>query len=190
MRRCAPGRARPRLADRNARRREGARRALRDLSGRAALHAGPRARQRCRRGSKPGRSTRRSSSGCRARAGSTATTCRSIRWPSSCSISPGYDLVISSSHCAVKSVKVPAARCARLLLPLADALRLGPVRRLFRPGSGGKLTSRLMRPVMASWPAGTGPRRGASTAFSRTLNMLRGGSADTIIVGRPLCILL
>ncbi len=48
----------------------------------------------------------------------------------------GYDLVISSSHCAVKSV-VPTGRGRpRLLLPLADALRLGSVRCLLRAGTG------------------------------------------------------
>ena len=37
-----------------------------------------------------------------------------------------YDLVISSSHCAVKSIISPRSG-PRLLLPLPDALRLGPI---------------------------------------------------------------
>ncbi len=48
----------------------------------------------------------------------------------------GYDLVISSSHCVAKSVITPAGVPSPLLLPLADALRLGPVRRVFRSGAG------------------------------------------------------
>ncbi len=43
-----------------------------------------------------------------------------------------YDLVISSSHCAAKAVLPPGQRAPRLLLPFADALRLGPVRRVLR----------------------------------------------------------
>ena len=48
----------------------------------------------------------------------------------------GYDLVISSSHCAVKSVIREWRRDPRLLLPLPDALCLGPVSVVFRAGSG------------------------------------------------------
>ena len=75
-----------------------------------------------------------------------------------------------------------------LLLPLAHALRVGSVRRLFRPGSG-RAGSEPAAPAglagLARWDAATAA---AWTAFSRTLNMLRAGSADTIIAGRPLCI--
>jgi len=42
----------------------------------------------------------------------------------------GYDVIVSVSHCCVKSIVKPGA--ARLLLPDADALRMGPVRRVFR----------------------------------------------------------
>ena len=38
------------------------------------------------------------------------------------------------------------------------------------------------------WPAGTAPRQTACTAILLFLNMLRGGSAFTIIVNRPSCI--
>ena len=102
-----------------------------------------------------------------------------------------YDLVISSSHCAVKSVVVARAGHARLLLPLADAVCVGSVRRVFRAPTGRGLAQRgAPAGPGRRWPAGTPPRRAAWTAFSRTLNMLRGGSADTIIAGRPLCIRL
>ena len=61
----------------------------------------------------------------------------------------------------------------------------------FGPASGGTADE----PAAAAghgraWRGGT-PRRPAGwTASSRTLTMLRAGSADTIIAGRPLCILL
>ena len=108
-------------------------------------------------------SHRRSSSGCPAAgAALPAATCRSSRPPSSCFDLDGFDLVISSSHCAAKSVVRPGRRVARLLLPLADALRLGPVRRLFRAASrSGRLGSRLLRPVMAGlarWDRATAGR--------------------------------
>ena len=78
---------------------------------------------------------------------------------------------------------------AHLLLPLADAVRVGPVRLVFRrrPRS-----DRLRRgcsgrswPRLARWDA---PPPAAWTAMWRILIMLRGESADTIIAGRPSCI--
>ena len=48
----------------------------------------------------------------------------------------GYDLILSSSHAVAKGVRVPAGRAARLLLLHADALRLGPLRRLLRRARG------------------------------------------------------
>ena len=72
-----------------------------------------------------------------------------------------YDLVISSSHCAVKSVVRTGRGHARLLLPLAHALCVGPVRRLFRPGSGRDGQEPAARPVMARlarWDAATAGR--------------------------------
>ena len=128
-------RARPRLADRHARRREGARGPLRALSRRRAVHAGPRprvglARHRARRDRTP-----RSSSTCRASAGyyrqlpaalphrDRAVRLRPLR--------PGRQ------H---QPLRAPSRSCARpgaapLLLPHADAVRLGPVRRVFRAGA-------------------------------------------------------
>ena len=80
---------------------------------------------------------------------------------------------------------------ARQLLPLAHALRLGSVRGVLRPGAGraGR------KPAAAAGHGGAGalgsrrPRDG-STASWPTPTMLRAGSADTIIAGRPSCILL
>ncbi len=46
-----------------------------------------------------------------------------------------FDLVLSISHCAAKSVITPRRGAPSLLLPDADALRLGSVRRLLRSGT-------------------------------------------------------
>ena len=102
----------------------------------------------------------------------------------------GYDLVISSSHCAAKSGGRARARAAHLLLPLADAVCVGSVRRLFRAGAG----RRVREPLAVStrccrgWRGGTPRRRRASTASWRTLNTLPAGSADTIIARQRSCI--
>ena len=62
-----------------------------------------------------------------------------------------YDLVISSSHCAVKSVIRAGSRHPRLLLPLADAVCLGSVSRSTSVRiRSGATRSRLLRPVMAA----------------------------------------
>ena len=100
-----------------------------------------------------------------------------------------FDLVLSISHCCVKSVITPGARAPSLLLPDADALRLGPVRRVLRPGAARP----SRQPADAAghgrgWPAGTATRRTAWTAMSLSLIMLRAGSADTIIARRQWCI--
>ncbi len=68
-----------------------------------------------------------------------------------------FDLVISTSHCAVKSVIRPGRARARLLLPLPDALRLGSVRRLFRPGSGrDRRAAGCCGRSWRRWPGGIG----------------------------------
>ena len=54
--------------------------------------------------------TRRSCSACRWSDGSIATTCRCSRSPSSSSTSTTFDLVVSTSHCAAKSVVPGRAR--------------------------------------------------------------------------------
>ena len=59
----------------------------------------------------------------------------------------------------------------------------------FGPEQVGDAPSRLLRPVMAAaGPVGCRHRRPRGPLSSRILIMLRGGSADTIIAGRPLCI--
>ncbi len=79
-----------------------------------------------------------------------------------------------------------------LLLPLADALRLGSVRGLLRAGAGGRVDEPLVSTARCwrGWRDGTRPRRRACTASWPTRAMLRGGSADTTIVIRRSCIRL
>ena len=133
----APGRPGPRLADRHARRREGARRHLRDLSGRAAPHAACASRDRCRPASKRGRSAPRS---CR-RSPRPARFYRHYL--------PLYPLAVElfdfdgvrpghQQQPLRREVRrsCPAGRGPRLLLPLADAVCVGPVRRVLRAGAG------------------------------------------------------
>ena len=88
--------------------------------------------------------------------GSIATTCRSSRRRSSAGTSMRFDLVLSCSHCAVKSVLHPPRRPAPLLLPDADALRLGPVRRLLRRRNGwARPGARSCGRSWPGWPTGT-----------------------------------
>jgi glycosyltransferase involved in cell wall biosynthesis len=73
----------------------------------------------------------------------------------------GYDLVISSSHCAVKSVKVPgpAVHVCYCHSPMRYAWDQFDA--YFGPDQVGALTSRLMRPVMrqlARWDRATAGR--------------------------------
>ncbi len=81
-----------------------------------------------------------------------------------------FDCVVSVSHCAAKSIVHPADRAAPLLLPDADAVRLGSVRRVLRTGSRSAPTgSRLMRPVMARlarWDRDTSMRADRYVAIS------------------------
>ena len=73
---------------------------------------------------------------CPARAGTSARCCRSFRARSSRSTCRRYDLVLSISHAVAKGVRTRAAPIARLLLPHADALRLGPARAVPRDARG------------------------------------------------------
>ena len=69
--------------------------------------------------------------------------------------------MISSSHCAVEVGHPPAGGHARLLLPLADALCVGPVRRLLRPGTGrtrSKPAAAARPGRLARWDAATADR--------------------------------
>ncbi len=68
-----------------------------------------------------------------------------------------FDLVVSVSHCCVEVHRPPVERPAPLLLPDADAVRLGPVRRLLRAGSDRP--GRQRRDAAGHGPAGAvGPR--------------------------------
>ena len=159
---------------------------------RRSVHPRPRAGHRSPRPSSATRSGRRSSSDCPGTAGTTASYLPLFPAAVELFDLDGFDLVISSSHCAVKSVDPPGGARAHLLLPHPDALRVGSVRRLLRPGSGrdgceAGCSGRSWR----RWPGGIAataePRRPLSWLI---LNMLRAGSADTIIASRPSCILL
>ena len=148
--RAPPGpdarRPRPRLADRHARGREGPRGALR-----AATRAPTSSRWSTCRGSVSAgdraapHPTRRSSSGCRR---SRARYRHYLPlFPTAVELFDldGYDLVISTSHCAAKAVVGAGRGAPSLLLLHADALRVGPVRRLLRAGSAGRAGERAGR---------------------------------------------
>ena len=81
-----------------------------------------------------------------------------------------FDLVVSISHCCAKSVVRRPGAPAPLLLPHADALRLGPVRRLLRARAArAGSAARLMRPVMARlarWDRDTAGRADRYVAIS------------------------
>ena len=122
--------ARPRLADRDARRREGARGALRALSRRAALHAGPRAGQRVAGHRVAAGSGPRSSSAAARRARITGSYLP--LFPAAVELLRPRRLRPRHQHQPLRGeVGHPAGRGGpRLLLPLADAVCVGPVRRL------------------------------------------------------------
>ena len=152
------GRARPRLADRHARRREGARGALPScFPERRALHAG------ARRGlglpahrAAPDPHVVRPAAAARRAAlppvpAALPDRDRAVR-------SRRFDLVVSTSHCAAKSVVV-AGRARTSATATRRCATLGPVRRLFRAGAAGPgpAAPRCGR----CWPAGAvGPRHG------------------------------
>ena len=97
------------------------------------------------------------------------------------STSRGYDLVISSSHCVAKGVRVAAGRAAPLLLPHADALRVGPLRRLLRPGPRAPASRGRVVPAGRRGPArlGRGHRARASTTSRPTAPTWPAASAAT-----------
>ena len=134
-RRVATGRARARLADRDARRREGARGDRRALSRRDDPHAAARARVGVgAAGASPG-----------------APIVRPVAAVGGAALPP-VPAALSDRHRAVRLRPLrsrhqheplrgevgrgPRAGPAHLLLPLPDALRVGPVRLVFRAGSG------------------------------------------------------
>ncbi len=184
--------ARPRLADRHARRREGPRGHLRAVSRTPRSSRLVHARgQRVAGHRAPPRSARRSSSGCPRPSGATGSSCRSSPPPSSCSTSTASTWSSAratarssrSSGRAGRSTSATATR--RCAMPGISSTPTSVRRR------SGTRRSRLLRPVMAAlarWDRRHGrPRRPLSSPIR---SMLRSGSADTIIASRPSCILL
>ena len=110
------------------------------------------------------RSARRSCSGCRCAARALpAATCRSSRSPIEQfdldALRPGDQL----EPLRRQGGRRAGPRAARLLLPLADALRVGSVRRVLRPGAGRARwrAAGCYRPVLARlarWDAATAGR--------------------------------
>ena len=106
---------------------------------------------------------------CRSSSATTAITCRSSRRRSSDSISSGFDVVLSVSHCCAKSViKAPSARhICYCLTPMRYAWDQFDA--YFGPDRIGWLGSRLMRPVMnrmARWDRDTAGRADRYVAIS------------------------
>ena len=99
-----------------------------------------------------------------------------------------YGLVISSSHCAAKSV-IRSGRATHVCYchsPMRYAWDQFDA--YFGPEQVGGVRSRLLRPVMAQlarWDAATAGRVGQ---LRREFRYVPGGSADTIIAGRLWCI--
>ena len=180
----AAGRPGPRLAHRHARRREGARGALRALSRRGRSSRFCTCRARCRR------PIARTSDPRLVRAAAAAR--RALVPPLPAAV-PGRGRAVRPRRLRSGHLQQPLrgeiGRGARprpspVLLPLADALRVGPVRRLFRSGAPRAGQPPGPRRRCARWPAGTPPRAADQTAMWRILNMLHAGSGATII-GRP-----
>ena len=95
-----------------------------------------------------------------------------------------YDLVVSTSHCVAKSV-IPAVRTASVLLLLADAVCVGPIRRVDWSGAGGISgePARLSADHDAHGAVGRG-HGVARTASSPSRVTFPGGLPDTIIARR------
>ena len=107
------------------------------------------------------------------RAGSTVITCRSTRSPSSCST-----LAVRPRHqqqpLRGEVGEGPADDGSRLLLPLADAVCLGSVRRVLRPGSGRRTEEPADAPDHApDGPLGSG-HGGTRRPLSRELSICCG----------------
>ena len=132
------------------------------------------------------RSTPRRCSICRASRATTESACRSSPRLIEQFDLDGFDLVLSSSHCVAKSVldqprrpstsATATRRCATpgtSSTPTSGPARLGPSRQRGHATGDG-----------SAGPLGPGHGRSAETGMSRTLSMLRAGSADTIIARR------
>ena len=99
----------------------------------------------------------------------------------------GYDFVISTSHCVAKSAIVPAATPHLCYCHSPMRYAWDQFDAYFGPAQIGRLRSAAMRRLMnrmARWDAATADR---VDAFVANFNMLRGGSADTIIAGPRSC---
>ena len=131
------------------------------------LHAGPRAAARCRRPSSATAFARRSCSACRWRRRATASYLPlfpfAIEQFESRRLRPGDQL----EPLRRQGGRRARARAAHLLLPFADALRVGSVRRLFRSGAR-RTRSRAAGCIgrcWRGWRGGTPRRRRASNRF-------------------------
>ena len=154
------GRARPRLADRHAWGRKGSRRDLRAVSRRHAVHTSSTSRVRCRHASKRAASPGPSSSGLPGAPRLYRHFLPLYPWLVEGFDLDGFDLVISSSHCAVKSVIAPRAlHVCYCHSPMRYAWDQFPD--VLRSQQVGAAASRLLRPVMAGlarWDAATATR--------------------------------
>ena len=160
---------RPRLADRHARRREGARGAVRAVSARGAVHAGPRARLGVAHDRAAADAHRRSCSTCRWSSGSTGTTCRSSppRSSSSRSIASTWSsasaIAARSRSCIPRQVK----HLCYCLTPMRYAWDQFDA--YFGPERVGRVGSAVMRPIMARlarWDRDTANRADRYVAIS------------------------
>ena len=84
----------------------------------------------------------------------------------------------------------PGRRASHLLLPDADAVRLGPIRRLFRTRPGSAPCAQRRDAPRDGAPGAVGPRhrRPGRPLCRQSRTMLRTGSAGTIIAKRLWCI--
>ena len=160
-------RADSRLAHRHARRRTRARGFVRAASRRRHLHAVSRPRLRLAGHRATSHRARPSCSACPARRRTTGSIFRSFRFAIEQFDLDRYDLVISSSHCAAKAVVPRRPGAARLLLPLADAVRVGSIRCVLRTRARGTLREPMGLPAPdgASGAMGRGDDRRASHRF-------------------------
>ena len=173
-------RARPRLAHRDAGRRALPRGVLRAVPRRRPLHAPARARLGVARDRAPPDRDLVHPAAARRRPALPLLPARSSPRRSGASISGATTSSSRSSHAVAKGVRVPAGRAARLLLLHADALRLGPLRRLLRraarAASPGSSCRRWRRPS----GAGTGaPPRACTTSWRSRASSPTGSGAAT-----------
>ena len=106
----------------------------------------------------------------------------------------GFDLVLSSNHACAKNVRTPAEHAARLLLPHADALRVGggipgwrghgracaagAAAAAATPATAGSRRRRIPRPVHRQLPPRGGAHRSATTG-ARPRSSIRRSTSST-----------